>query len=168
MMCQAGTPVPRCASHCHAISPISYRSFCTEHTEDHDKAAYVNVIVDTIISTGRADDFIVAIANVIQRLAIDQLHLILGDIHIADQEHTSFSTRCATIIAGIFNGATTTYSGWEPQPAMMPVSAMSSDCRCATPTSPPWRRVTASTSFHWQPLRWIPTAMILAKNSCQR
>ena len=50
-----------------------------EHTEDHDKTAYVNVIVDTIISTGRADDFIIAIANVIQRLAIDQLH-ILGDI----------------------------------------------------------------------------------------
>lgn len=50
-----------------------------EHTEDHDKAAYVNVIVDTIISTGRADDFIIAIAKVIQRLAIDSLH-ILGDI----------------------------------------------------------------------------------------
>ena len=50
-----------------------------EHTEDHDKTAYVNVIVDTIISTGRADDFIIAIANVIQRLAIDSLH-ILGDI----------------------------------------------------------------------------------------
>ena len=50
-----------------------------EHTEDHDKTAYVNVIVDTIITTGRADDFIIAIANVIQRLAIDQLH-ILGDI----------------------------------------------------------------------------------------
>lgn len=51
-----------------------------EHAEDHDKTAYVNVIVDTIISTGRADDFIIAIANVIQRLAIDSLH-ILGDIY---------------------------------------------------------------------------------------
>ena len=51
-----------------------------EHTEDADKAAYVNVIIDTIISTGRADDFIIAISNVIQRLAIDQLH-ILGDIY---------------------------------------------------------------------------------------
>lgn len=50
-----------------------------ERTDDIDKAAYVNVIVDTIISTGRADDFIVALCNVIQRLAIDQLH-ILGDI----------------------------------------------------------------------------------------
>lgn len=51
-----------------------------ERTDDNDKAAYVNVIVDTIISTGRADDFIIAISNVIQRLAIDQLH-VLGDIY---------------------------------------------------------------------------------------
>lgn len=51
-----------------------------ESLSDIDKAAYVSVIVDTIISTGRADDFICAICNVIQRLAIDQLH-ILGDIY---------------------------------------------------------------------------------------
>ena len=51
-----------------------------ESTDDQNKAAYVNVIIDTIISTGRADDFICAIAAVIQRLAIDRLH-ILGDIY---------------------------------------------------------------------------------------
>ena len=51
-----------------------------ERPEDKNKTDYVNVIVDTIISTGRADDFIVAISNVIQRLAIDQLH-ILGDVY---------------------------------------------------------------------------------------
>ena len=51
-----------------------------ERVDDSNKAAYVNVIIETIISTGRADDFIVAICNVIQRLAIDQLH-ILGDIY---------------------------------------------------------------------------------------
>ena len=51
-----------------------------ERTEDANKTAYVNVIIDTIISTGRADDFIIAISIVIQRLAIDQLH-ILGDIY---------------------------------------------------------------------------------------
>ena len=50
-----------------------------ERTDDVDKTAYVNAITDTIISTGRADDFIIAICNVIHRLAIDQLH-ILGDI----------------------------------------------------------------------------------------
>lgn len=51
-----------------------------ERTEDTNKTAYVNVIIDTIISTGRANDFIIALAEVIQRLAIDQLHL-LGDIY---------------------------------------------------------------------------------------
>ncbi len=51
-----------------------------ERTDDANKAAYVNVIIDTIISTGRADDFITAMAHVIQRLAIDFLH-ILGDIY---------------------------------------------------------------------------------------
>ena len=49
-------------------------------TEEANKAAYVNVIIDTIISTDSADDFITALANVIQRLAIDQLH-ILGDVY---------------------------------------------------------------------------------------
>ena len=51
-----------------------------ERTDDVDKAAYVNVIIDTIITTGRADDFIIAISHVIQRLAIDMLH-ILGDVY---------------------------------------------------------------------------------------
>ena len=51
-----------------------------ERSDDSNKTAYVKVIVDTIISTGRADDFIIALCNVIQRLAIDQLH-ILGDIY---------------------------------------------------------------------------------------
>ena len=50
-----------------------------ERTEDSDKAAYVKGIIDTIIDTGRADDFIKTICDVIQRLAIDKLH-ILGDI----------------------------------------------------------------------------------------
>ena len=51
-----------------------------ERTDDIDKAQYVRVIIDTIISTRRADDFIIALCNVIQRLIIDRLH-ILGDIY---------------------------------------------------------------------------------------
>jgi fructose-1,6-bisphosphatase-3 len=51
-----------------------------EHTEDVDKTAYVSAIIDTIISTGSADDFNTALSNVIHRLAVDQLH-ILGDIY---------------------------------------------------------------------------------------
>lgn len=51
-----------------------------EDSQENDKIAYYQVIIETIISTGRADDFIIALANVIQRLVIDQLH-ILGDIY---------------------------------------------------------------------------------------
>ena len=44
-----------------------------------NRQAYIGVIIDTIISTRRADDFIIALCKLIQRLAIDTLH-ILGDI----------------------------------------------------------------------------------------
>ncbi len=45
-----------------------------------NKEAYYMGIVDTIITTGQADEFIKAICMVIQRLSIDRLH-ILGDIY---------------------------------------------------------------------------------------
>jgi len=44
------------------------------------KQMYYNRIVETIISTGQADEFIIAICNVIQHLSIDRLH-IPGDIY---------------------------------------------------------------------------------------
>ncbi len=50
-----------------------------ETSDVSNKQAYLNVIVQTIISTRRAADFIVAICYLIQRLSIDRLH-ILGDI----------------------------------------------------------------------------------------
>ena len=50
-----------------------------ESSMDPNKQAYINVIISTIIDTHRADDFIVALCNLIQRLTIDTLH-ILGDI----------------------------------------------------------------------------------------
>ncbi len=50
-----------------------------ESPSDHDKKAYLHSIVQSIIQTGRADAFIAALAGVIQRLAVDQLH-ILGDV----------------------------------------------------------------------------------------
>lgn len=51
-----------------------------ERSDDIDKAGYVNAVIDSMVETDRADDFIITIAHVIQRLAIDQLH-ILGDIY---------------------------------------------------------------------------------------
>ena len=47
---------------------------------NHNKLAYVNGIFNSIVSTRRADSFIVAMANLIQRLVIDSLHIV-GDIY---------------------------------------------------------------------------------------
>ena len=51
-----------------------------ESSIDPNKHAYINVIIRTIISTRRADDFIIAMCNLIQRLTIDSLHIV-GDIY---------------------------------------------------------------------------------------
>lgn len=51
-----------------------------ESPSDDDKQAYFNRIIETIISIGQADAFIVAMCKVIQNLSIDRLH-ILGDVY---------------------------------------------------------------------------------------
>lgn len=52
----------------------------TEKKEVLNKKAYYDEIINTIIEIGCADDFIVDISNLIQRLVIDHLHII-GDIY---------------------------------------------------------------------------------------
>lgn len=51
------------------------------NTDGHmaDKSGYYREIIKTIVAIGRAREFIVAISELIQRLAIDRLHII-GDI----------------------------------------------------------------------------------------
>ncbi len=46
----------------------------------YDKDIYYDKIIDSIITLGRADAFIIAISNLIQQLAVDHLHII-GDIY---------------------------------------------------------------------------------------
>ena len=48
--------------------------------DNRNKHNYMMAIIETIISTGRADHFIATICNVIHRLVIDSLHII-GDIY---------------------------------------------------------------------------------------
>lgn len=50
-----------------------------ESSSEPDKEAYINVIISTIIDIKRADEFIIAMSNLIQRLVIDKLHIV-GDI----------------------------------------------------------------------------------------
>ncbi|MDO5336455.1 MAG: fructose-1,6-bisphosphatase [Eubacteriales bacterium] len=52
----------------------------TEKAEVLDKEAYYDEIVNTIIDIGRAENFIIALAELVQRLVIDHLH-VLGDIY---------------------------------------------------------------------------------------
>lgn len=52
----------------------------TEKSEVLDKGAYYDAIIDTIIQIARAENFIIALAELIQRLVIDHLHII-GDIY---------------------------------------------------------------------------------------
>ncbi len=46
----------------------------------YDRQKYYSSIIDSIISTGRAEAFITALANLIQRLSIAHLH-VLGDVY---------------------------------------------------------------------------------------
>jgi fructose-1,6-bisphosphatase III len=52
----------------------------TEKQEVLNKEAYYEAIVNTIVELGQTDNFIVALAELIQRLVIDHLH-ILGDVY---------------------------------------------------------------------------------------
>lgn len=52
----------------------------TEKAEVSDKEEYYNEIIHTIIRIGRAQEFIIALSNLIQRLVIDHLHIV-GDIY---------------------------------------------------------------------------------------
>lgn len=52
----------------------------TERPQITDKESYYEQIIHTIIDIGRAEDFIVALSELIQRLVVDHLH-ILGDIY---------------------------------------------------------------------------------------
>lgn len=48
--------------------------------DDENKEQYYNQIIDSIIDLNRADNFIVAISDLIKRMAIDHLHIV-GDIY---------------------------------------------------------------------------------------
>lgn len=52
----------------------------TEKAEVNDKESYYSAIITTIIQIGRAEEFIIAISRLIQRLVVDHLHIV-GDIY---------------------------------------------------------------------------------------
>ena len=133
-----------------------------ESTIEPNKHAYINVIISTIISTKRADDFIIAMCNLIQRLTIDSLHIV-GDIYDRGPgAHIIMDTLCNY---HNFRHPVGNHDicGWERHRAMTPALRMSSACRCVTPIWPRWKTGMASTCCRSLPLRWIPMPMTHAR-----
>ena len=64
--------------------PTDYQYIIDEllHTsgEEHDKQEYYRNIIDTVIEVGQSEAFIVALCNLIKRMAVDRLHVV-GDIY---------------------------------------------------------------------------------------
>ncbi len=67
-----------------AALPDDFRYIIDEllHTsgEEHDKHAYYEKIIDTVIEVGQAEAFIVALCQLVKRMAVDCLHVV-GDIY---------------------------------------------------------------------------------------
>ena len=85
----------------------------TEKAEVLDKEAYYDAIVNTIIEIGRAENFIIALAELIQRLVVDHLH-VLGDIYDRGPARISIMDRLMKYhSAGYPVGEIMMWSGWE-------------------------------------------------------
>lgn len=65
-----------------------------ESTVNPHKSAYISVIIDSIITTGSADEFIAAMCGSIQRLVIDHLHIVGDVFDRGDGAHLIMDTLC--------------------------------------------------------------------------
>lgn len=63
-------------AHAYATDAAAYLGDATAYPAD----PYANNLIDTVISTGLAPDFITALALLIQHLAVDHLHMV-GDVY---------------------------------------------------------------------------------------
>ena len=84
----------------------------TEKAEVLDKEAYYDAIVNTIIEIGRAENFIIALAELIQRLVVDHLH-VLGDIYDRGPGPHFIMDRLMKYHSLDISGEIMMWSGWE-------------------------------------------------------
>ena len=95
----------------------------TEKSDLTDKEAYYEQIIETIITIGRAEVFIIALSEVIQRLVVDHMH-ILSDIYDRGPGPRLIMNKPGGTIRLIFSGEIMTLYGWEQQPDRQPVLQM--------------------------------------------
>lgn len=92
----------------------------TEKQEVLNKEAYYEAIINTILELGQADNFIVALAELVQRLVIDHLHILLGMCMTAVRHRTGLWISWNNIIRLISSGGITIWYGWGQQPGSLP------------------------------------------------
>lgn len=86
----------------------------TEKNDMTDKESYYNAIVSTIIRIGRAEKFIIAMSELIQRLTVD--HLLLSETSMTEVlDHILLWMSLWRTIRLIFNGEIMMFCGWELQ-----------------------------------------------------
>lgn len=133
----------------------------TEKPEVLDKEAYYEAIIQTILEIGSAENFIIAVAELIQRLVVDHLHII-GDIFDRGPEPYKIMDCLMNYHPSISSGATTMCSGWALRPASRRAWPARSASASTTAISMCWRTATASICFRLPPLLSRRTAMIRA------
>ncbi len=134
----------------------------TEKAEVLDKEAYYDSIVNTIIEIGGAENFIIALAELIQRLVVDHLH-ILGDIYdrgpaphfIMDRlmQYHSLDIQWGNhdvVWMGAAAGRKPALQLWSETVSVMEIWIF-------------WRMDTASICCRWRPLSWKHIRMIRAR-----
>ncbi len=105
------TPVPKCGKSLPKEFSILFRNCCTKTQWFPTSRRILTSSSAPSFLTRRADDFIIALCNLIQRLTIDTLH-VLGDIF--DRlvpPPTALWTYYAIIIISMYNGETMTFYG---------------------------------------------------------
>lgn len=119
---------------------------------DFNKEAYYNEIFASIIELNRAEDFIVAITDVIKRLAVDALHIV-GDLFDRGEIPIRSWIFSCNITMPICNGAITIYPGWARIWATRHVFSLSWIFPSNTAISTCWKNATA---FPSENLRCMP------------
>ena len=133
----------------------------TEKSEVLDKEGYYDAIVDTIISIDRAENFIIALAELIQRLVVDHLH-ILGDIYDRGPGPHFIMDKLMEYHSLDIQWGNHDMSGWERQRDSFPALLR---LRVSVPAMEIlifWRMDMGLTCFLWQPLRCAPIRTIPA------
>ena len=101
--------------------PDDYRYIIEEllHTQaeaDFNQQQYHNAAIRSIIDLDNADEFIIAMATMIKRLAVDHLHIV-GDIFDRGPRPDAIMDMLMATTPVISSGATTIFSGWAPRQA---------------------------------------------------